>query len=224
MTFKLNTTVPWGRTLEEYVKMFSLSDTDLDKKLIGFGDGPASFNQEMTSNGKSVVSLDPIYQFSENEIRERIEETRDIVLEQTKNNQEKFVWSTIKDLDDLEDIRMDAMNTFLEDFEEGKSDRRYISHELPAKTYFLDKDFDIALSSHFLLLYSDLGLDFHIQAIDEMLRVAEEVRIFPIVNLNGERTELLDDIIKNYAGKNMVLLQKVEYEFQKGANEMLVIK
>ena len=63
MAFELKNTVPWGRTLEEYKGIFSLSDKDLDKKIISFGDGPASFNSEMTELGKSVLSSDPNISF-----------------------------------------------------------------------------------------------------------------------------------------------------------------
>jgi hypothetical protein len=61
---KLEEVVPWGRTLEEYQSMFSLLETDLSAKILGCGDGPASFNAEMTELGHSVVSIDPVYQFS----------------------------------------------------------------------------------------------------------------------------------------------------------------
>lgn len=49
-------------------------DSDVTKKLAGFGDGPACFNCEMTNEGGNVVSFDPIYQFSKEEIEKRIEE------------------------------------------------------------------------------------------------------------------------------------------------------
>lgn len=46
--------------------------------------------------------------------------------------------------------------------------------------------FDIALSSHFLFFYSaQLSAEFHLQALREMLRVAREVRVFPLLALDG---------------------------------------
>ena len=65
---KLNEVVLWGRTLGEYKLMFDLSKADLNSKIIGCGDGPASFNAEMTELGHSVVSIDPVYQFSAKQI------------------------------------------------------------------------------------------------------------------------------------------------------------
>jgi hypothetical protein len=48
---ELKEIVPWGRTLAEYQLMFDLSEVDLKSKILGCGDGPASFNTEMTAQG-----------------------------------------------------------------------------------------------------------------------------------------------------------------------------
>ena len=47
MVMKLEKVVPFGRSLAEYKSMFALADNALDTKIIGVGDGPASFNAEM---------------------------------------------------------------------------------------------------------------------------------------------------------------------------------
>jgi hypothetical protein len=193
MAFELKNTVPWGRNLEEYKNMFGLSDIDMDKRIISFGDGPASFNYEMTQQNKDVASIDPIYRFSKEELKQRIDETKDIVIEQTKSNLDNFVWMNIKEVKELEKIRMSAMSNFLIDFETGKKDGRYINHELPNRTDFDDLSFELGLSSHFLILYSHLGLDFHIQSISEMLRICKEIRIFPILDLDARQSDLIDD-------------------------------
>lgn len=44
MPFTLENIVPWGRSLDEYISMFQLSGKDLDAKILGCADGPASFN------------------------------------------------------------------------------------------------------------------------------------------------------------------------------------
>ena len=54
---------------------------------------------------------------------------------------------------------------------------------------FDDGAFDLALSSHLLFLYSEqFDLGFHVRALEEMLRVAAEVRVFPL--LQGGRLPL----------------------------------
>ena len=41
MTIRLNEVIPWGRSFEEYRRMFALSDADLAGRILGCGDGPA---------------------------------------------------------------------------------------------------------------------------------------------------------------------------------------
>jgi hypothetical protein len=45
----------------------------------------------------------------------------------------------------------------------------------------------LALVSYFLFLYSDkFDLPFHIAAFEELLRVAHEVRVFPLLDLSRQ--------------------------------------
>lgn len=224
MAFELKNVVPWGRSLEEYIKMFNITNSDINNRIISFGDGPASFNSEMTKLDKTVVSLDPIYQFTKAEIKQRIDETKETVIEQITTNKQNFVWKNIKNTDALEQVRMNAMSVFIDDFEHGKQQERYIYHELPNPTKYDSKEFDLGLSSHFLILYSQLGLDFHIESINEMLRICKEIRIFPILNLNSEKSEVLDPIIEHFKSDYEVNIISVDYEFQKNGNQMLQIK
>ncbi len=75
--FTLNQVVPWGRSFDEYRRMFALTDDDLKLKIVGCGDGPASFNAEATRLGSAVVSCDPIYRYNVEQLRERIASTYD---------------------------------------------------------------------------------------------------------------------------------------------------
>ena len=224
MAFLLEKVVPWGRTMEEYVKMFSLSETDLSKKIASFGDGPASFNYESTIAGHEIRSFDIIYQFIKEQIESQIYKTKDVVMQQMQQNMQNYIWSDIKDLADLEETRMSAMRLFLNDFNNGKHDGRYVYHELPNRTVYDDDTFDIGLSSHFLLMYTGLGYDFHIQSIDEILRICKEVRITPIVDLDGNPTELTEKIVEHYKKTHQVEIVETSYIFLKNGNQMLCIR
>ena len=213
--------VPWGRSYTEYVSMFHLSPGFLSQKVLGCGDGPAAFNAVANAFGGNVTSIDPIFKLSKNEIEKRIKETFTEVIDQTKANIDKFKWEQFGSLEGLGIIRMKSMKQFLNDYEQGKEEGRYIEASLP-KLPFADKSFDLVLCSHFLLLYSDMfDLDFHIKAIDEMLRVGNEVRIFPVVDLNSEKSKHLGAIMEKYTNHELLT---VNYEFQKNGNQMLKIK
>ena len=214
--------VPWGRSFDEYVRMFDLTEHDLTRKILGCGDGPASFNKTMRERGNAMVSIDPIYQFSATQIRQRIDETYQQVMEQTRQNAEKFLWTTIPSLEELGRIRMSAMSEFLDDYEAGIAEGRYRFEELPALS-FADGAFDLALSSHFLFLYSDnLSEDFHRNAIAEMLRVAREVRIFPLLDLNANISHYVEPMIAHFSANGCrVEVFDVPYEFQRGGKKMM---
>lgn len=224
MAFQLDSVVPWGRKLDEYRRMFQLDDSDMLKKIAGFGDGPASFNFEAKQKGYSVTSFDPIYQFSREELRQRMEEVRVIVMQQMKENMDNYVWTDIKSLEELENMRMSAMRLFLADYEQGKAEKRYVCHELPAELPYEENTFDIGLSSHFLLMYTALGYEFHIQAMAEMLRVCREIRVFPMVDLDANKTDLTEKVIAYFKNNFDVEIRKTDYEFQKGDNQLLIIR
>jgi hypothetical protein len=80
--------------------------------------------------------------------------TFETIIEQTERNRERFVWTSIRSIDELDRARMAAMTAFLDDFPAGKAEGRYLDAELPALP-FAGGSFDLALSSHFLFLYSD---------------------------------------------------------------------
>jgi hypothetical protein len=220
--FTLDQVVPWGRSFDEYCRMFAVTERDLTGGILGCADGPASFNAEATRRGCHVVSCDPLYAFSNSEIRERIAATSHVILDETRRNAHEFVWTWITSPDELVRVRMMAMNLFLDDFDTGQRERRYIKAELPTLP-FDDGAFDLALCSHFLFLYADqLDADFHRAATRELCRVAREVRVFPLLALGGARSSHVA-VVANALSQDghRVSVERVDYEFQRGGNEMM---
>jgi len=228
MPFSIDRVVPWGRARDEYVRMFTLAQSDLGRRILGCGDGPASFNAEATQSGAKVLSLDPIYAFSAREIEARVQQTRAQILGGVRDNMDDFVWDKARSLiaspAELSARRMQAMRDFLDDLPCGARQGRYLGAALPDLP-LRDGSFDLALSSHFLFLYSEqLGLQFHHAAIGEMLRVAREVRIFPLLQIGGAPSSLVEPIINELRSQGYEVARlKVLYEFQKGGDEMLRI-
>lgn len=224
MGLVLNTVVPWGRSYDEYLRMFALSETELQLRILGCGDGPAAFNAELTQRGGHCVSVDPLYAFSAEQILARIQATYDEVIGQMQSQAQAFCWEVISSVAELGDTRMGAMQRFLADYALGKHSGRYLTGELP--NFALDTgSFDLALCSHFLFLYSKhLSAEFHVRALQEMLRVAREVRVFPLLALDGNLSAHLPAVTQYLAQAGYhVHTQRVAYEFQKGGHTMLVI-
>ncbi|HEX2997693.1 MAG TPA: hypothetical protein VHP14_22915 [Anaerolineales bacterium] len=222
MPIRYKDILPWGRSFDEYTRMFNLTESELSLRILGCGDGPASFNAECNRHGGRVTSVDPLYRFSRAAIANRIAETYDIVMQQTGANRDKFIWNSIPSLEDLGRIRMEAMQCFLASYEDGRKQGHYIPGELP-ELPFSDQTFDLALSSHFLFLYTDnLSFEFHVSAIREMLRAAHEVRIFPLLDVNARTSCYLSGILEIFREYGPEV-REVDYEFQRGGNQMLVL-
>jgi hypothetical protein len=223
--FALDQIVPWGRSFDEYRRMFVLRDAELRLSILGCADGPAGFNAEATRRGTRVISCDPLYRFTGAQIRERIATTRNQILDQTRQNLDEFVWRDIASVEELNALRMGAMETFLEDFDQGLRDGRYVDTALP-QLPFQNRSFDLAVCSHFLFLYSDhLDARFHQEAVLELCRVAQEVRIFPLLTL-GRRPSPDVPAVREYCHElgYRVSIEAVPYEFQRGANQMMRIR
>jgi len=225
MAFRLEEVVPWGRSFEEYRRMFALSDKDLSERILGCADGPASFNSELTKRKGKIVSIDPLYRFSREEIRSRIDQVFETVLGETRKNAHEFVWETIPSVEALGRTRREAMDDFLDDYPEGLDAERYIDASLP-ELPFREKEFDLALCSHYLFLYSPhLSHDFHLRSIRELCRVAREVRIFPLLELGAVPSRHLDEIYKKLQEQEYtVSIIPVKYEFQRGGNRMMKVR
>ncbi|MBA3423201.1 MAG: SAM-dependent methyltransferase [Rubrobacter sp.] len=204
--------------------MFSLTPGDLSGNILDCAAGPASFNAEATRQGSKVVSCDPIYRFGTEEIRARIHATFETLVANASARREEFVWRDIESPRQLGEVRMAAMQLFLEDFPQGLEQGRYTTDGLP-NLRFEDGKFDLALCSHFLFTYSDqLSTGFHVAAIEEMCRVAHEVRVFPLLKSYGGPSPHLDPVMDALGARDYrVEIRQVPYEFQRGGNEMLSV-
>ncbi|MDH4075174.1 MAG: SAM-dependent methyltransferase, partial [Acidimicrobiia bacterium] len=216
--YTLDEVVPWGRSLEEYRRMFALTPSELaGSRMLGCGDGPASFNAELTATGGSVVSVDPIYVFDAAAIGRRVDEVFDTVMAQTLDNLDEFVWGpVVADPDHLARLRRGAMDRFLADYPAGRAGGRYVPGELPALP-FADGEFDIAVCSHFLFLYSQhLSFEFHLASVAELCRVAAEVRVFPLLQLGAVPSPHLDGVLAAFDRRPDLAarVETVDYEFQ----------
>ncbi len=222
--YSINQVVPWGRGYEEYTRYFALGPEDEPRRILDCGGGPSDFTAERHLRGLPGCAADPLYHFPAEEIRRRIAETYPMVMEQAHRYQSAFVWEEFADVEDLGRRRMTTMERFLEDFGTGKTAGRYQAESLPRLPYE-DTSFDLALCSHYLFLYSEqVDLETHWVSIREMLRVAPEARLFPLITLRGERSPYVEEILRRAAACGWrAEVERVGYEFQRGGNEMLRI-
>jgi hypothetical protein len=111
------------------------------------------------------------------------------------------------------------MRRFLDDFDEGRGAGRYVAGQLPSLP-FQDGAFTLALVSHLLFLYSEqFSEEDHFAALDELLRVADEVRIFPLLTLDRQWSPHVEPLKRHIERRGIsVTIAPVNYEFQKAAD------
>jgi hypothetical protein len=222
---QLEEVVPWGRSLDEYRRMFALAPADLTgRRFLGCADGPASFNAEATALGHAIVSCDPVYAFSAQQICQRVEACYETIVAQARHKAHRYIWKEFPDADALGRSRLATMRRFLDDFETGRAAGRYVAGSLPHLP-FGDRAFDLCLCSHLLFLYSrQFDLRFHLASAREMLRVAGEVRIFPLLDLDGEPSPHVAPLTAALRSEGRrARIEKVPYEFQRGGDRMMVL-
>ena len=225
MAMQLDKVVPFGRSLDEYRQMFSLSEDDLARNIIGVADGPASFNAEMHALGKQVVSVDPLFAFSADDIEWRFYAVVDAIMEQVTTTPDDWVWPYHRSPEHMRQSLINVLARFITDYEAGKTTGRYVVGELPHLD-FPDNQFDLAVCSHFLFLYSDhFSYEFHLAAILDMLRVAREVRVFPLMTLRLKPSPYVEPLMQELQSMGYTnQIHTVRYELQRGGNHMLCIK
>lgn len=221
----LNKVALIGRTFEEYYKIFRLGDFSSNQlKILDVGSGVSSFCAEAQDLGMNVMAMDPIYDHGAKELAIKCEQDIDLIIKELDGVEYLYIWNIFKNKEQLKKQREEAYKKFIAHYRNNRNEF-YISESMP-KTSFENNQFDIVISSHLLFLYDHIfDYSFHEETIKEMLRItSKEIRIFPLLNLYGKKSIYLDDILE-YIDLNDVewSIEKVDYEFIRGGNEILKI-
>lgn len=222
--FDLKGVVPWGRRFDEYEAFFNLRDLPRAASVLDVGGGPASFAAEALARGMTVTAVDPLYAVDGASIRRRFEETCEDMMAGLRSARYRFRWARYGSPEQIEKIRRVALEIFLADFE-GEGAARYVPASLPRLPFASDA-YELALCSHLLFLYGDeLDCAFHVAALRELVRVAREVRVFPLVNLDGRPSSHLPTVMSELEALGLFPeLVTVPFEFQIGATQMLRVR
>jgi ubiquinone/menaquinone biosynthesis C-methylase UbiE len=217
--------VPWGRTLAEYRAMFALGGVDDGARVLDVAAGPASFTAEWAANDGRVVACDPLYALDAATIRARLAGVQAAVSELMAANAARFVWRTFPGPGELFRARRGAADLFLADLRRGGVEGRYVAGALPSLP-FADRVFGLGLCSHFLFLYSNaFDAAFHVAALTELARVAQEVRVFPLLAMDGRSSPHVAPVTAALRWRGYhVSVERVAYEVLRGGDEMLRLK
>lgn len=212
-----------SRPYEEYLAMFGLTEAEvLAGPVLDCPGGAGGFAAGARARGGSVVSADPVYARPPEAV---VTESRAGLargLAYLERNRDAYVWTWFRDIDDLTARRGAGLDAFAADFR--GADARYVPASLPDLP-FADGAFGLALSGYLLFTYPDhLDLDRHRAALTELARVAGEVRVYPLIDTTYVRYPHLDVLRRELeAGGRPTEVRRVAYEFQRGADEVLIV-
>ncbi|MEW4370375.1 SAM-dependent methyltransferase [Paenibacillus kandeliae] len=214
-----------GRTFEEYSSMFNLTIPELNhKKILDCPGGACSFSAQAAKHGADTTAADIAYYFAGDDLYHKGRSDIDHMLISMETARDRYDWSLMRHPQHLAEVRLSALEQMVQD--RRAFPQRYIAAQLP-QLPFANQEFDLTLSAHFLFLYADrLDRDFHIATLRELMRVtANELRIFPLVTLEGHPVEYRQDVVE-IAGEGQWVsqVQPTNYRFQQGAHELLILR
>jgi hypothetical protein len=79
--------------------------------------GQQVLTQKQQRQVPSVISVDPIYCFSANQIESRVNEVSHNIAQQLEENASNYIWSTFQSVEAVVSARLAAMKEFLKDYE-----------------------------------------------------------------------------------------------------------
>ncbi len=206
--------------LEDYRQMFDLTDDDLNRAILDYPAGFSSFNAEMHQMGRTVISADPFYDLPPDDMLTRIDNQLEGL--QDHFDEHKHTLEEDRTLNNLLNEARDASKIFFNDYLMGVEQGRYQPARMPGLPYD-DHQFELALSSHWL--FSDHPDSFYqMQTVKEMVRVAGEVRIFPVLDHTGEVSPSLGPLMIQLQQEEYgVEVREVKFALQQNGNAMLRI-
>lgn len=220
----IGATLVSARTADEYLAMFGLDMAALAARdVLDCPGGAAAFVASAARAGVRATAVDPVYAGDREELIAHARAEVDRGNAYVRANAPLFVWDHFVDPDDHDRRRREAVGRFATDLRSATD--RYVVGSLPCLP-FADGHFDLALSSHLLFTYDDtLDLTFHLNAVHELLRVANDVRIFPTLSMRFERSDLVEPVIASVSAEGVdVEIRRTSYEFQRGGDELLVFR
>ncbi|MCL1869858.1 MAG: class I SAM-dependent methyltransferase [Promicromonosporaceae bacterium] len=212
-----------SRHVDEYRAFLDLTDDDLAGRVLDCSAGASGFAAAVNAAGGDVTAVDPAYDDLD-ALRAAAARSEADGAAIVAAHDQRFTWAWYGTPERRQALRDEARRAFLADLD--ACPERYVAGSLPALP-FDDDAFDLAVCSHLLFTWAHLfDAAFHRAALAELLRVAREVRVFPLVHQGaGAPVEFLPVLLDELRGQGHgVEIRRVPYTFQVGADRALVLR
>jgi hypothetical protein len=183
-----------SRSFTEYLAMFGLESSDLvGRTVVDVAAGGSDFVAAASAVAARAVAVDSAYAVEPDLLTAQLNDNTDTGLGIVDQHPNRFTWRWYGDRNSRDEMRRGA-----------------------AQRFTIDR---LASPGHYV------GRDWHRDAILELARVGAEVRIFPlVVQRTGDEIGWLPELCDELRSGGMVVERRqVPYEFQTGADRMLVV-
>lgn len=204
--------------LDDYRQMFDLNDKEIKSSILDYPAGFSSFNTEMHQAGHHVVSADPCYHLSADDMRNHINKQLAGLSEHVDEHEHTLTKQ--RERSSVLVAAKQSADAFYQDYKLGCQQGRYQAVRMPTLPY-KDGEFGLVLSSHWL--FSDHPDSFYqMQTLREMVRVGQECRIFPVLDVSGQVSPSLGPLMIALQQENYgVEVREVDFALQEHGNAML---
>lgn len=212
-----------SRSFEEYEAFFALTAEDLAGVVLDCSAGASGFAAVANARGGRATAVDPAYDQDAERLGAAASEAAARGRTILADHRDHYVWSWYGTLERHEELRRTALAAFLADLR--LHPETYVPGSLP-NLPFADDAFDLALCSHLLFTWSNVfDQAWHEAALRELLRVAREVRVFPLVVQGaGDAVPFMSSVLDRLRDLgHQADVVDVPYEFQRGAHQMLTV-
>lgn len=214
--------VNWIYDFSDYQQMYDLTERDFTKSIFDFSAGIASFNAEATKRGMSVVSMDALYSLSDDIMRARAGKFLQDTVVQLQATPDCLKNPSLETVRSIIQLWEKTEKLFLEDYATGKLQYRYQPMQTPPFNYETHQ-FELALCTDFIFHHA-LSRENVNAILKELCRVAEEVRIYPLLDHDRKMPKELGPLMLVLQQKNFgVEVREVAYHTLKDGNAMLRI-
>lgn len=212
-----------SRSFTEYVAFFDLDVDDLPRRIVDVSAGASNFVAEAARRGVQALAVDPAYQ--DMRMATRLHQSVADGAQLIAAHSDHFVYDWYGTPARRAEMRHTAMEGFISDCQSHPD--RYQAAALPGLP-LATGSYDLALCSHLLFTWAnvldELG---HLAALIELARIADEVRVYPLVlQGNGTPVTFMDSLrtrlLKGFGIHSSI--ERVPYEFQRGACHMLRLR
>jgi hypothetical protein len=215
----------WGNSFDDYCHIFDLKNDSLPRSILDCSNVPSSFNAEVIQHNTlniKVVSCSQAYRDTFDALSKHSTQMLEKIDTSIKNHASKIEWKQYPSKDNFKNSRTVSVETFLKDYKSGLSQRRYIPVSSLTKLPFKDNEFDMVLCCASLFNTDESTLESCLEIIKELCRVANEARIYPLLDNHGNNSTLLGPVALALQASNYGLeIRHVNYDFIRGGNAML---